>query len=312
MKSRHFFWGLFFITLGVLVLLKNLGTVNLEFGDIWKFWPVVLVLWGIIFLVSNTIFRGFISGFSGIILAIALFAFFNSTFLCHNIIIDGDDGISIDSRSSAEYSFYNEEYSNSINSAKLNVESGAGSFKISDTTGSLFAAKTYGAKNSYVLSRSDSRENSTVDFEMKNHRFSLSDGSLQNNVNMMLNTRPIWDMDFKLGAASIDFDLSPYKIDNISIKMGVASLNIKLGSKSDKTNLFLDAGASSVDISVPENVGCEIIANVSLSSKDFEGFTKINKNTYRTENFDSSSKIIILHLKSGLASIDVKRYNEDL
>ena len=43
-KRKPVFTGLIFITIGLLFLLNNLGYIN---GAIWRFWPVILIVWGI-------------------------------------------------------------------------------------------------------------------------------------------------------------------------------------------------------------------------------------------------------------------------
>lgn len=49
---RNMFWGMVLITLGVLFLLDNMGVA--DFGDIVsRFWPLLLVFWGISVLVRR-------------------------------------------------------------------------------------------------------------------------------------------------------------------------------------------------------------------------------------------------------------------
>ena len=89
--------------------------------------------------------------------------------------------------------------------------------------------------------------------------------------------------------------------------MGAASLKIYLGDLSDTTNVEIDAGASSIEISIPENIGCELKADVTLSSMHLDRFNKTNKKLYRTDNFDSSPKKIFLKIDSGVSSIKIRR-----
>ena len=131
---------------------------------------------------------------------------------------------------------------------------------------------------------------------------------MRNRIDLKLNTEPLWDLNFDLGAASVDFDLSPYKTENISVDMGAASLKLKLGDRAEETRLAIDAGASSIDISVPEDAGCEIKADVSLSSKHFDGFKNIESDLFRTDNFENAKKKIYISIDSGISSIKVTRY----
>jgi len=147
--------------------------------------------------------------------------------------------------------------------------------------------------------------------KMKKTKIKLRKGSFKNKMEMSLNAEPIWNMNFDLGAAAIDFDLSPYKVSTLKLDMGAASLDLKIGDKYPETIIDIDAGASSVDIEVPESSGCEIKSDVSLSSKHFNGFNKISKDLYKTDNFDSAKNKIYIRIDAGVSSIDVRRYSKD-
>ncbi|MCK4385346.1 MAG: hypothetical protein KAW52_03695 [candidate division Zixibacteria bacterium] len=43
-KGRRAFWGIVLVLVGLFILLHNLGFVG---QDIIRFWPVLLILWGI-------------------------------------------------------------------------------------------------------------------------------------------------------------------------------------------------------------------------------------------------------------------------
>jgi hypothetical protein len=43
-KGGKIFWGVVLVLLGVLILLRNFGYLEYE---IVRFWPVLLILWGI-------------------------------------------------------------------------------------------------------------------------------------------------------------------------------------------------------------------------------------------------------------------------
>ena len=43
-KGRKIFWGIVLVLVGLFILFHNLGFVG---RDIIRFWPVLLILWGI-------------------------------------------------------------------------------------------------------------------------------------------------------------------------------------------------------------------------------------------------------------------------
>ncbi len=310
MRPKHIFWGFLFITIGILILLNNFGSLNIDLYNYWKYWPLVLILLGVSFLLSNVWLRSFFAAVSGIILAFAIFSLFSTSFdFIGNRFVINDNGVHVDfDESMNDTTYYSEPYLSGIKSAELIFRAGAGKFRIQDTTFKLFEAVTYGFQDNYEMSTSTSDGNTVVNFDMKKRKIIINDKDNGNKAYIKLNILPAWDMNFKLGAASVDFDLTPYNVKNVNMDMGAAKVDVKLGNKSDTTNLNVDAGVSSITIDVPESSGCQINAQVSLSSKKFEGFSKTGGGYYRTNNFDKAQKKIFIKLKSGISSIKVYRY----
>ncbi len=308
MKIRQLFWGLFFVTIGVLILLSNIGLLHANLHYFWKLWPIILILLGLSYFTTNSIIKGILASISAIVIAISLFAFFNSIFGFFNndFVFNDDNGSSYTSR--FDSSHFTESFDPTITKAELNLQIGAGTFSIQDTTNELFKANSNGHKNYYQLKRENSGDKTILNFTMQKRSFTFN-GNNDNNVDIKLNSKPIWDINLSGGAAEILCDLSPYKLNNINIKMGAAKIKVKLGDKIQVTNLNLDAGASSIELLVPTNAGCEIINKAALSEKEFEDFNKTGNNIYQTANFNQARNKIFLNLNAGVSSIHVKRYD---
>ncbi|HUX61947.1 MAG TPA: hypothetical protein VMV32_11595, partial [Ignavibacteriaceae bacterium] len=85
---------------------------------------------------------------------------------------------------------------------------------------------------------------------------------------------------------------------------------IKLGDRSEQTNLNLNAGVSSIEILIPDSSGCQIRVKSALSDNEFNGFDRMNKHEYQTANFDQAKHKIYLNLDAGISSVHVNRYNK--
>ena len=305
MKTSNIFWGVFFVAIGGLVLLGNLTDLNFTWSSAWKFWPMVLILIGVSILVKNQIGKGIVAGLAALVLALTLYASVSAT---TNLIHDdfeinfGDEVVYYDT------TYFSQDFSDSIKTATLNFSAGAGGFKMLLPTDKLIDFKTEGVKDNYRMNRSDAGSHTDLSFEMKETKIKLGKSNYKNYVEMSLNSVPEWDLNFDVGAASLDLDLTPYKIGKIDVDMGAASLNVKFGNMSDVTRFSIEAGASDIDILIPDSVGCEINSDAALSSRNYEGFVKINKDLYRTEDFDKYPKKIFIDINCGVSSIDVKRY----
>ena len=313
MKPKHLFWGLLFITLGVLILVNNFSGIYWDWIGLWKLWPLVFILWGISIMVKHNGAKVLIAGAAGIVLAVTLFASFKSiVHLTSNdfkIVFDDDSG----SDYKYEFTDYSEPYAGTIKTADFSFKAGAGTFtSINDSSSRLFYAHTEGVKNNYELNSTVSDNNADLVMEMKKARFKIGKHSIRNRVEMYFNPEPLWDLNFDVGAASVNLDLSTVKVRNLKVGMGAASFKVKLGDAAKRTDVSVESGASKVEIGVPENSGCEIRTDGALNSTDFEGFKKINSDLYRTANFDSTANKIFIHISSGVSSLDINRYVKEL
>jgi hypothetical protein len=145
---------------------------------------------------------------------------------------------------------------------------------------------------------------------MKKTTFHLGKNKFKNRVDIALNEKPIWDINIDGGASAMNLDLTKFKIENIYVGMGAASLDVKLGTLSDKTRLNIEAGASNIDILVPDEVGCQVLTDDVLSSKNIHGFIKIDSGLYRTAGFDETGKKVFIEIDCGVSSINIRRYEK--
>ncbi len=308
MKTKSIFWGTFFITLGLLILLNNFGSLNYEFYNLWKFWPAFIVLLGLALLVKGSVFKSFFSGLAAVILAVTIFAGFSSAryFFTNDLAWDDNDQSSVISNET-NYATFSEDYDPSYKTVKLYFNSGAGAFKIKQSTKKLFFVNSEGTKYNYSFKIRDNNY-AIINFWGKQNNIGWFRKNFRNRTAIELNKNPSWILDFNLGASAMDFDLTPFNISILNIEMGAASLELKLGVPKTETKIIIDAGASSMSISIPESVGSEIDSDISLSSKKFSGFNKIKSGLYRTPNFDETTKRIYFKIESGVSSIKISRY----
>jgi hypothetical protein len=81
-----------------------------------------------------------------------------------------------------------------------------------------------------------------------------------------------------------------------------------LGDLSELTRLNIDAGASSIEVKIPQDSGCELHTSTVLSSRDIEGFDKIEGGLYRTSNYSSASNKVIIEVDAAVSSLEIRRF----
>ena len=313
MNYKNIFWGLLLIVLGTLFALQNFNYISINWDSIWQFWPLILIFVGINSLVKrdSTAKVGFILGL------VFLVGFFIFIFTSVSFQSESDNSFNYNDEEKGIFNkkdkkivnnqnFF-QEMDSGVTSAKLNFQGAAGSFDLKQPTSKLFEAKANLSNGEYIMERINNGKDQEITLKLADQNISFN-GKFKNEVTMMLNTKPEWQMDFEFGAGSAEIDLSDYLIKKLSVEAGAASLDLKLGDKSKNQEVVIEAGASSIDIDIPRSAACQITTETGLSSTDFEDFVKISDDLYQTENFSTSPNKIIITLSSGVSSISVSRY----
>ncbi|MDB4921878.1 DUF5668 domain-containing protein [Mucilaginibacter sp.] len=327
MKNDKIIPGTILVLIGAAILLGNFGLLHFRWYNIFHLWPIFLVIAGVnlVFAHNKSIWATVIK-ISVLVIGLGLLFFGNfgeryNFWPRHNFSYRNDDfddndsnnGYDDDNDSSrsdfkmSSKGAFNEPYNASIKLARLNINGGGTAYNLSDTTNQLFSASTKDGDSRYTFSSSKEDSVYVVNFKMKDRK-GLNFDSDKNRADMRLNPNPVWDISVETGAASVDFDLSKFKVRELKLHGGAASFNVKLGAPLLLTNVDISTGVSGVEVSIPESAACSIETDSGLSGNDFEGFNKTRDNNYETPGFSSAKNKIHIHISGGLSGFTVNRY----
>jgi hypothetical protein len=305
MKFRNIFWGVILIFLGILFILSNLNMIQFDWYHLWRLWPVVLILWGVSILPAHNLIKMFLT----------LLVLGGTVYFMVDRTIAWDKGRSFniekwedwdDADNMPVSQSFNIPYDDSVSNAMLELDLAAGSFYIDDSTNNLidFNKKGDKVKYSYNIKRTDER--AVIRIEREENK--IITGKSKHSVSLNLNAEPVWDLNLDVGAASLQFDLSDFKIKNLDLDGGAASLEIKLGEKYSETYVNIDAGASSITLAIPEATGCDLKISSVLSGRTINGFEKLEHGHYRTENYSEAQNKIYIEVDAAVSSYEISRY----
>lgn len=324
MKQTGVFVGAFLLATGAIFLLRNTGLVQIDLDAAGQYWAIVLILLGASFLLQNLLVKSLLTGGAAVFLAAIIW----SSILNFQPFAILEEKFDKASASSPPKTFAL-PFDGAAQRAKLNIHAMIGTFAIEDTTADLAVVET-NSPFGYVLERERFADYDllTLRPERQKAKRVISRGG--GSTTLKLNAAPTWELDLNIAAASADLDLSKFKIERLNIDAGASSVELRLGNLADKLEVTVDAGAASLNIEVPKDVGCEIRHSDGLGSAEFEGFVPKDEasraetsdssekkvyfkglmkgNAYRTENFDRSAKRIYINLDSGVSSVKVRRY----
>ena len=306
MNYKRIFWGALLVIFGTALILKNLDVIYFSWYSLWHLWPILLILWGISILPIKDIWK-LLS--SVIILLITIFFlwkyprhFQDDWHFRWNS--DDDDYTEYKTRQT-----FDEPYDSLTHYAVINLDAAAGSFSVADSSVKLIEFENKGNVGNYSMEVQKVGDSSVIDLNM--HSI-IKDGKEKDiesghKVALKLNPNPVWNFNLDVGAADLDMDLSPFKINELNLDGGASSVKIKMGKLQKESHLDLETGASSIKIYIPGDAGCQVNYNTVLSSRNLKGFNKTSDGNWQTANFTSAAQKIFISIDAAVSSIDIIR-----
>jgi hypothetical protein len=317
MKLNRVMWGIMLLFVGIVLLLENFNVINFYWRNVWGFWPIFLIISGVNILfnknksdVGNMICIGVLVVMLGFVFYRGQQPPANRYWIGDRLSKDLDIEINESKSDSSDKLNFSEPYNTGDAGKKtiLNISGGGTSFELKGPSAELFVADVERRSGNFYLQKESTDSANTLTFTMKGRKGNWNLGNGSNEVNMKMNTQPEWVINMNMGAGAVDMDFSDYKMRSFRFDGGAASLDIKVGDLLPIADVVVKTGVADVTINIPEGSGCLIKTKTGLSSKDFDGFTKIDNSNYETPNFKSAAKKIFINLDGGLSNFEVHRY----
>lgn len=318
MKLDRVIWGILLLFIGGVLLLDNFGVIEFYWRNVWSFWPVFLIILGIniLFNKNNSQTGNIIS--LGILVVTLSFLFVKGQNKPeHGLWWDRDNvRISMDDEEWADSANRDLTYAEPFlpgdaeKKTILNISGGANAYELKGETDSLFTAEVNEHRRGmqFMLRKDVTDSVNTINFKMNGKSKGRYFGSNGNSVDFYLNVQPVYEMNVAMGAGSVDFDLSNYKVRSFKFDGGAADIDVKFGDLLPITDVNVKVGMADIKIEIPQDAGCRVVTRTGFSSRDFDGFTKLKDGTYESPNYQSSTKKIFINLDGGFSNFEVKRY----
>lgn len=284
---RFSLFGLALVTIGILFLLHNFKVISWDiWSELWKFWPVVLVIIGINFLWGQS--------------RTALVSIISVVLLIGSI---GAAALIAGRATAAEPVTYSQALSG-ITKAEIEVNFGAGDL----TVGKLAAA-------SGNLVETTAQPDMRHEFFVRNTTGSLSlnvpAGYVSNPANINLNALLSQEIPIRLtiktGASHADIDLTGLKVYELAMDIGASSLDLRFPADAGKAKAEVKAGAASINISIPQNIPARIQVSAGLSSVHVDSRFIKSGTAYQSADYsESAANTLDLTISAGISSINIR------
>jgi hypothetical protein len=108
------------------------------------------------------------------------------------------------------------------------------------------------------------------------------------------------------GASASTLDLSDLKVTDLDIDTGASSTDLTLPAYAGNTHVDIDTGASSLKVSVPSGVAASIrvksgIASVNINSR----FPRLDGGLYQSTDYSTAANRVDMTIDAGVGSIEV-------
>jgi hypothetical protein len=267
MRSNRVFWSLLLILIGVLLLLSNLGLLP---ANVWSLiWPSFLVILGL-WILFRRYFRG-------------------STAEPERISVPLEGA----------------------HKARVVVSHGAGRINIRGVAdpGQLLSGQFNGGADVRV-----DRSAGMLDVDLRadvGRGFDFAFPWIWGPASALdwtFNLSPDvpLSLEMKTGASELNLDLTSLQLTDLRLETGASSSEITLPERAGMTRVFIEGGATSVKLRVPEGVAARVKTEGGLAEFkiDTSRFPK-TAGGYESSNFDGAENKVEIRAEVGLASVSV-------
>jgi hypothetical protein len=108
------------------------------------------------------------------------------------------------------------------------------------------------------------------------------------------------------GASATVIDLSDLKVTDVDIDTGASSTELTLPANAGVTSAKIDAGAASVKVRIPEGVAAKIriksgLAGINVAAR----FPKVDNGLYQSADYATAANRADIAIETGVGSVDI-------
>jgi len=290
-------WPVILIAAGVLFLLSNFGYLDLNFSELWRLWPLLLVLMGLDILLGR---RSVIGNIIVLLITIAVVAGVV-------LFLSASPGLLGLSPAGAVDHFA--EPLAGLAQADLEVDFAAGQFNITRLTDSpsLIEADLELAtsrKPAWTINRRDDRAEMLLKYVrgdwIENWNWHGGD-----RWSLRLSPEVALSLDVDVGAGDATISLIGLNVQDLKVESGAGQTKIIFPQKGDFSG-GISGGVGAVVLEIPVEMAARLQIDRGLSALDISSrFTKEN-DVYRTDDWETNPNRVDLDVDVGVGLLTIR------
>lgn len=313
--------AIFLILLGLIFLLNNFGVLPWSvWGVLWRFWPIIFVLWGLQAIFGRSRFSRLIVGLISLLVVLFILALVVSAnnqqvndwvkrYLPNwdttKVLRQGETVETNKTIASTEYP--------TVSKRTVKAELGLGKLILNDSAEAALAnlvakhSTTFGAPK---FEHSSSGQDLEIELSQSGKFGSWLSGFNELSYQLSLGMPELltnFDLEIGTGAAKLEF--KTLKVGSTKIEVGTGSVDVDFAAASVPTGeIKLSVGTGSIEIRLPKEVGLAINHEIGLGGFSVDGNKLKGDGEYKTSNYDSATVKLSIRGEVGTGSITVERY----
>lgn len=301
-NRRSLVGPLILITLGIILLLNNLGITDWNLWDlIFRFWPVILIACGIEILFGR---RSSIGPIIGIIVAVAIITGVLSIFprpTTNSSLVSREISQPLNGATEAEIEIFSRVSQLNL-SALPNAPTPLNDAKL--ITGAIklwqneYLDENYNVQNSLVQYSLKSKDGAPFPWNRNKSQFEPT-WVLQ--INPSIPTA----LAVKTGIGKTVLDLTGTSVTRLEVKVGVGETQVTLPSTGD-IEAEIKGGVGKSEVIIPKGMAARIEVSKGIGAVFVpERFSRRDHRLYQSDGFDTADHRIDLEVKGGVGEIRI-------
>ena len=292
------------IFIGVVFLLQNTGYLPPNFWvNLWRLWPLLLVLAGIELLFANRLPWLIVACLAAVVLVVGALAV--NANVAPTVTAPTTKQLDTDLGGATE--------------AAVTVRFGAGQLTIGPLVqprDNQFASMTYtgppdlAPQANYLVAAGGLGR---LDYQVSGRPgpgFNPFASGRSGSAHMELNLTPrvpISSLSIQTGATEAHLDLSSLRVGDIDMSVGAATASVRLPENAGLTTMHVSGGASTLTLEIPQGVAARIQHHGGLSTLkvDQSRFPLVSEGLYQSADYDQAANKVDITLETGVTTIQV-------
>lgn len=295
------------IIIGIILLGINLGYLDESvWRIIWKFWPLLLILFGVSMLTKKALPK-----YTRVIIGLVILA----AVILGGIYAARRGGITSGTLSSGKEEktlTVDEPLSSSVKKVECDIELGAQNIKLDATSSGLITGQVSLRAAEPQIKVSQRGETALIKVEPSRSFTSWWPGARQAGESKLSLTNQLpLGLKLKLGATDIEADLADLIVTKLDLKVGAFRGTLRYGARQELSQTSISAGASDIKIYIPKTSGVKVDYANGLVGMKYTGLDIQKSGDNRQDksaNYDNAGAKLDFDVKAGASSIEFVGY----